>query len=117
MSDRKKEAFKKELKGEPIAYDLFGVPILEGDYILYAVAQQSAAEIKIGKILAVIDKKDDWSSKVTRKAKVQRVEQGWRTEDKWELGGRPSYLTKFDKVVVLKDVPSEILKIIEDAGL
>lgn len=116
MSDRKKEAFKKELKGEAIAYDLFNVPILQGDYILYAVAQNSAAEIKIGKILDVVDKKDRWSSKVTRKAKVQRVEQGWR-RDGWSLGERASYLTKFDKVVVLQDVPEEVLKIIEDAGL
>lgn len=65
--------------------DIAGDPIEVGDYIVYAALWSRSATLKYGRVVKLVEKKDEYSNKVSHKAQVVSVDRSW--DDKWELQG------------------------------
>jgi len=115
MGDKKdKQVFTETLQGLKIARDVFGTPIVEGEIILYAVMSGHSIDWRVGKILEVVRKKDQWSRE-TLKLKVRRAEKGWRSKNfEWTLQEKHSYLTNVNNAFVLTDPKPEIAELFKD---
>lgn len=115
--DRTKTVFKRKLKGDPIAYDMVGKPIVKGDIIAYA-ASAARAEMRIGKIIEVVERKCGWSGETITKVKLYRIERRWQSGkgDDLKLRG-PSFFQRLDNSILLEDPPQKFLDIYKEAGL
>ena len=72
--------------------------------------------MKLGKIVDVVRSEDRWSKKPITKCKLIRVEKNsWYSGySGFARGARPSYITNFDNVVKITDIPEDVLKLFEE---
>lgn len=63
---------------KPIEWkDCFGRRIQVGDYVAYGSREGNSGKISAGKVLELVEKKDEYSDHVTPKVKLARFDQGW----------------------------------------
>ena len=121
-SERKKTVFERELRGDPVGYDMLGNPLIEGDYVAYASSAGShRIDMKLGKIISVVEgivrvwRRGNWNPEATTKIKIHRVEcrTGADGTTEWTRGHRPSRLSNFTHVIRIheSDLPERVLNI------
>jgi len=130
-TEKDMQVFQESLKGQKAARDRFGTPMVEGEIIAYATAQNSAAHLKVGKILKVT-RTPYTSHKSVRKADGsgwdyipvmdQKVVLSVRGAEKhgdgeWKLQQKASRFENIHNAIVLTDVKPEILELFKDINV
>ena len=125
-TEKDRQVFQESLKGMKAARDRFGTPMVEGEIIAYAVARNSAAHLKVGKIVKVtrrptkrnvsIKQPDGtWQyTSVDDQAVSINVRGAEKSGDKWELQMKVSTLQNIHNAIVLTDPKQEIVDLFKD---
>lgn len=127
-TEKDMQVFQESLKGQKTARDRFGTPMVEGEIIAYATAANSAAHLKVGKILKVT------RTPVQRHKSVRKADgSGWdyvpytdqkvvltvrgadrHSDGPWTLQQKSSRFENIHNAIVLTDVKPEILELFKD---
>lgn len=131
-TEKEKQVFQEALKGQKVARDRFGTPMVAGEIIAYAISSNSSAHLKVGKILKV-NRTD-----TVRRTSLRQPDGSWtyaevpdqkisltvRGADNhvgydgsstgWKLQKNSSRLENIHNIIVLTEVKQEILDLYKD---
>jgi len=114
--ERKKEEFTRKLKGDPIGYDAFGKPILEGDILLFAASQYRTAELRVIQVVETLVDEGYGANDQKIKFRIKRATRtGWgQKAGNWTLQKTTSIIKRLENVFLLENPPQHILDLFEE---
>lgn len=93
--------------------DILDQEIKEGDFIVYAIRSGNSGDMKIGLVIDVSEKKDEYSDRTELKIGV------YGYDSYWKINSRKSYLQYPSRIAVVpaNKVPEKIKKQYAEKGL